>query len=617
MASPEVSKGEKSPQNERIKIDSREQLRSELGITSPMNMPENFQAFEVTKKDLETFRKSLTNLPTQEQLEKIKVFIAEKSKVVVDAQDKADDLKKALAVSGVSAIVWTAFAGVSKEITQLKGKEWLGFLDWIASLWDKIATMWDSFTDGINNWIVWKFPALAKMFGIEATVPKIPDNGVDSGIAWKILEWWEKRQENSAEKWAKWVFEQILKTKKEWKTPDTKLQEFFTHQKLLSLSLKQVREYISSPSWIAVTLGFDAKEQDNVLNTLKLYDSEVCKNLLKQSQEVNENEPLSLSFARTSRYFMFLENMRNKKTNLSLKDVSFGEDSFPSTGDVKDFIGEKKETLIALHERFWGFTPNVLKSIHTHFSTESYKTCDYTSHKNEFNEKEWDFMNTTLPEYAKTLPTMLMGWGYGDQDMKKEIAEHIQNPWLKQSDLIDFFVLSGGNSDFEKMSDFEKAQVTMRIILMIRWEGTFSEKVKGYKFISKIGLNIINDKESSLKIPSSVKNIIKDGMWFALEAMLWWATEVAAIIAALALEHPWITSAAGSAFMGILVLAIKLSPIGRIASTIHILLSLLAVGGVVSAYYSFNKDNGDITETKSGKVVDNAKKMAMEIWATK
>ncbi len=118
-----VSTGEKTPQNERIKIDSKEQLRSELGITSPINMPENFQAFEVTKKDLETFRKSLTNLPTQEQLEKIKVFIAEKSKVVVDTQDKADDLKKALAVSGGSAIVLTAFAGVSKEITQLKGKE--------------------------------------------------------------------------------------------------------------------------------------------------------------------------------------------------------------------------------------------------------------------------------------------------------------------------------------------------------------------------------------------------------------------------------------------------------------------------------------------------------------
>jgi len=98
MFTPEMS----SP--ERIKIDSKEQLRSELGITSPMDIPEISLSFEVTRKDLEDFKKSLDTLPTQQQLEKIKEFITEKSEVVSDTKDKADAFKKTLAIGGMGAI---------------------------------------------------------------------------------------------------------------------------------------------------------------------------------------------------------------------------------------------------------------------------------------------------------------------------------------------------------------------------------------------------------------------------------------------------------------------------------------------------------------------------------
>jgi len=99
MSTPETFSHESS-----IKIDSKERLRTELGITSPLDIPEISRAFEVTRKDLEDFRKTLDTVPSAEQLEKIKAFITEKSEVVSSTRDKADAFKKTLAVGGVGVI---------------------------------------------------------------------------------------------------------------------------------------------------------------------------------------------------------------------------------------------------------------------------------------------------------------------------------------------------------------------------------------------------------------------------------------------------------------------------------------------------------------------------------
>lgn len=137
MANPEISS------NERVKIDSKEQLRSELGITSPMDIPEISLSFEVTRKDLEDFKKSLDTLPTQQQLEKIKAFITEKSEVISTTKDKADAFKKTLTIGGVGAIFTGMWATLKEGMADFQNAEGLDMLDKGSSLWDKMEKMWD------------------------------------------------------------------------------------------------------------------------------------------------------------------------------------------------------------------------------------------------------------------------------------------------------------------------------------------------------------------------------------------------------------------------------------------------------------------------------------------
>lgn len=129
---------------EKIQIDSKERLRAELGIKSPLDLPEISRAFEVTRKDLEDFKKTLDGIPTAGQLEKIKAFIVEKSEVVSATRDKADAFKKTLAVGGVGAIV-ANMGNVFKEgVTDLQKAEGLDVLEKGSSIWDRMEKMWDT-----------------------------------------------------------------------------------------------------------------------------------------------------------------------------------------------------------------------------------------------------------------------------------------------------------------------------------------------------------------------------------------------------------------------------------------------------------------------------------------
>ena len=86
------------------------------------------------------------------------------------------------------------------------------------------------------------------------------------------------------------------------------------------------------------------------------------------------------------KYVQFIAKIREKGAAIDLREVSFGAGSFPDTGDMKEFIGDKKEMLADLHSRFKGFTPNVLKILSTHYSEKSYKGNDYSQYKDNLSE---------------------------------------------------------------------------------------------------------------------------------------------------------------------------------------------------------------------------------------
>lgn len=114
---------------ERVQIDSKERLRSELGIHTSIDMPEISRTFEVTRTDLEDLKKSLHMLPNKEQLEKIKVFIHEKSEVISETKDKADAFKKTLAVGGVGAVVSEMTDTIKGGMVDMQNAQGLEILD--------------------------------------------------------------------------------------------------------------------------------------------------------------------------------------------------------------------------------------------------------------------------------------------------------------------------------------------------------------------------------------------------------------------------------------------------------------------------------------------------------
>jgi len=185
MSTPETFSHESS-----IKIDSKERLRTELGITSPLDIPEISRAFEVTRKDLEDFRKTLDTVPSAEQLEKIKAFITEKSEVVSSTRDKADAFKKTLAVGGVGVIftgMWTTF---KEGMADLQNTEGLDMVDKGSSLWDKLENMWDKAKLALAQTKLGKM--FLDFFGFE--IPSVESVMDDVGEKWKELTK-EKKQE--------------------------------------------------------------------------------------------------------------------------------------------------------------------------------------------------------------------------------------------------------------------------------------------------------------------------------------------------------------------------------------------------------------------------------------
>lgn len=117
------------PTPERVQIDSKERLRSELGIHHSFEMPEVSRSFEVTRTELDELKKSLYLLPTQTQLEKIKTFIREKSEVISETKNQADALKKTLAVGGVGAVVSEMTNTLKGGMTDIQNAQGLEVLD--------------------------------------------------------------------------------------------------------------------------------------------------------------------------------------------------------------------------------------------------------------------------------------------------------------------------------------------------------------------------------------------------------------------------------------------------------------------------------------------------------
>lgn len=106
--------------SEPIRIESTADLRNALALSPDVNIPSVEQAFVTTRAEIAKLREEAGNLPSPEQVERIRKFIREKSETQVRAQAETKRLKGAVesgshvpvvaaeglgAVAGVAALV--------------------------------------------------------------------------------------------------------------------------------------------------------------------------------------------------------------------------------------------------------------------------------------------------------------------------------------------------------------------------------------------------------------------------------------------------------------------------------------------------------------------------------
>lgn len=513
------------------------------------------------------------------------------------SEDPTDSLKSAVpAVTEMVAGVGAAVVGTGL-VTEKWWKETITegfkrFKDWFAGLFDGNSFLGKLFW-GLKDKIMGVMSVIGAKLGIKSENPEGTNLDIPNSVATR----WEK----AAEK----IFSKL-------KDADSSLQPLFTNSKLLELSPDEIKWLLHDYSWkeeqLAEKLWFEQSQWKKVFHTLVLYMSPECVSMIRWAGEENfDKQPLAISFANAGKYLSFINHIRERWKEIDMKDISF-HDAIPTTGDVKEFIWEKKDMLEDLHARFKGFTPNLLHQVHVHYSKIPYNIVDYSYYENEFShgaDSEWEFLNQKLPEYAKWLPAMLKWCAFGNQDALKLISSNIKS--LTQEDLIEFFILSWWKTDLSKMNDWEKAQVVMRLALWLR----HTDKSEWYQYIMLLGWDALR-KESTINIPPWVRSLINDGFGLFYEWAKGMLSETGAILKALTKTNPWLAGAWAATIIGVLYLAIRLSPVARVTSAFFFLLKVLWVSAAAFELYSVAKD-GTISQKKDGKKVWDLDSLAEDI----
>ena len=164
----------------------------------------------------------------------------------------------------------------------------------------------------------------------------------------------------------------------------------------------------------------------------------------------------------------FVEHLKERKEQIDLKDFSFAEAAKRCKNDFSDASEQSREILTDLAKRYEGFTPNAMLFLHGPCAKDLIDS-PYGFDGRNLSDKEQAFLNGKLKEYSKGLANMLVTqFSYGDPKMEMVVRDHLARKPLKKSELIDYFVCSGGKTDASQMSSWEKAQVTMRLAFSIR-----------------------------------------------------------------------------------------------------------------------------------------------------
>lgn len=311
-----------------------------------------------------------------------------------------------------------------------------------------------------------------------------------------------------------------------------------------------------------------------------------------------EDVPVGRLFSSAAKYADMLDHIRTKWKDLDLKDLSFWDGY--SKESIGDFMGEKKEMLLALKQKFKGFTPRVLMILHSHYSINTVSDNQkFETHIKDLNPEEQEFLQKTLPEYTKRLPFLLQSLAFWSEKNTKVIDAYIKSPGINYADAIDMFVLSWGNVDISRMNSFEKSQLIIRTFLMLRK----NDGKNGYVYGIELAKSVLQDS-TEMNIPKDVKLILKDVIGVILNAMLVVWTEAVNFVRWAFEASPWGSSLVLAWLAWALSIAIMLTPIWRVTRMFMLVLTAMWIWGAAYAGYKITDDGGIVDEKSWKKVID-------------
>lgn len=405
------------------------------------------------------------------------------------------------------------------------------------------------------------------------------------------------------------VFELLVK-EKSIPDSDTYLQEYFTHPNIQWKSIKQLSKLLEEHKWnhsnLASALWFEQTHWDKVYAAIELLLSPKARWKMKSSGIQNaEDIPVGRLFSSVAKYADMLERVRAKGKDLDTKDLSFG-DGF-SWSNIAEFVWEKKEMLQALKERFTWFTPRVLNLLHTRYSTNTISDAQkFEASIAELDSKEQEFLQKTLPEFTKKLPFFVQSLAFGSEKNTKVLDAYMKNPGLNYADAIDLFVLSGGHTDLGLMNSFEKAQVIMRIFLMLR----NSNVDDGYLYGAELAKAVLDDSKQ-MTLPPDVKIILKDITGLLTDMLEKSANEAFGMVKWIARSSPVFAASATALTLWALALAIQITPVWRVASTFVWIMTATGALAGFTALYTITND-GKIIDKNTWDVIADVEKIADE-----
>lgn len=533
MSSPEIFSSEPS-----VKIDSKERLRAELGIMSPLDIPEISQTFEVTKKDLEDFKKTLESVPSAEQIEKIKTFITEKSEVVNNTKDRADAFKKSLAV-GWAGVVVTDMGKVFREnISDLQNSEGVDIFDKGMTFFDKMENMWDKL---ILSFASTKFgKILLDFFGFET--PRTESVMENDGN----VETEKEKEENVAQK------SDSLEAKEIKNTSDAR---FLLSTKAFS------RFYIK---YSTDQSSFDKREKRervqaiysySQFNTLKLSQAtDLHTRYVGNSEGVIKELKLENTWIKWEDVFSAIESIvqwSGKQfisqvfkwkdiSDMTLKEIfewmsselwplgKFSELEFSSAQDLVGAL-PKLSSSMNFDILNWGEVSGVLqekyeslglsKSIGTFALVSDIKLSHLESSQGissmDISSEDREVLHgKIIPFWNSFKEVIIEKFSFWQKDVYREF---LNKNVISLKEIMYFYIIAGGDSKYENLNDAEQAMIFIRLHDFLWRDPAFRWEFFNKKLLEELDLDTINN------IPPGVKNMFSSLFGKAVDTLMEWA----------------------------------------------------------------------------------------------